>query len=88
MLAIFRFKYGILFFLILLPSCHQIALNALFKGKIGGSKVAAKITTILIFFSFGVILFSFGVILFSFGVLYFLLVTYILTEYKSYTYWS
>jgi len=81
MLAIFRFKYGILFFLILLPSCHQIALNALFKGKIGGSKVAAKITTILIFFSF-------GVILFSFGVLYFLLVTYILTEYKSYTYWS
>jgi hypothetical protein len=42
MLAIFRFKYGILFFLILLPSCHQIALNALFKGKIGGSRVAAK----------------------------------------------
>jgi len=26
----------------LLPSCHQIALIALFKGKIGGSMVAAK----------------------------------------------
>jgi hypothetical protein len=28
--------------LFLLPPCNQIALNALFKGKIGGSRVAAK----------------------------------------------
>jgi hypothetical protein len=27
----------------LLPPCHQIASNALFKGKIGGSRVAAKL---------------------------------------------
>jgi hypothetical protein len=26
----------------LLPPCHQIASNALFKGKIGGSRVATK----------------------------------------------
>jgi len=44
-LAPHRFQLNrleILFFLILLPSCHQIALIALFKGKIGGSMVAAK----------------------------------------------
>ena len=45
-----------------------MALNALFKGKIGGSRVAVKFlfglfqnTPILFFISIGLILFSFGV---------------------------
>ena len=49
MLAIARFNacnclayIGNFIFFILLPPCHQMASNALFKGKIGGSRVAAK----------------------------------------------
>jgi len=54
----------ILNFLILLPPCHQIASNALFKGKIGGSRVAAKSC-----FSFGVIKNTLGIIKNTLGVL-------------------
>jgi hypothetical protein len=48
----------------LLPPCHQIASNALFKGKIGGSRVAAKS-----YFSFGVIKNTLGIIINTLGVL-------------------
>ena len=48
----------------MLPLCHQIASNALFKGKIGGSRVAAKS-----YFSFGVIKNTLGIIKIILGVL-------------------
>ena len=48
----------------MLPPCHQIASNALFKGKIGGSRVAAKSC-----FSFGVNKNTLGIIKNTLGVL-------------------